>query len=949
MRLLGPVGAGPSRDQVAPPPGRVATAVLAQLALANGRFVTTDVLTDGTWDTPPSSARNALQVAVSKLRGLYGPELIESGPTGYRLRETLVRVDWHEANAQARQGAVAFERGCPGEALEAAESALGLYAGEPLSGWVGLPADAARQRAEDLLMTLRLLQARCHQVIGGVDRAVELLTELSSTAAFHEPVHESLMEALAAAGRPAEALQVYERLRRRLADDLGIDPSPSVQALFTRLLNGDVTRPPARVLPRKAGSARLPTPFFNTPLVGRETELKELADILETRATRLVTVTGAGGSGKTRLAAGVAAQVGEENHDVHFVSLETATSAESMWAAIAVVLGVPAEARIPPGLFAHVFNARALVVLDNLEQISAAGDVVSELLEVAPGISILATSRLPLHVPGEREYALAPLDLPETDTLAAASASASVQLFVRHAQLVRRDFVLSDDNAAAVTEICRRLDGLPLALELAAARVKLMSPAALLARLGTALDFKSSGGRRPERHQTLRQAIGWSYELLSPESQRLLRILSQFPGGAAIEALEDVVGRLPFDTEPLKQLEQLVDASLVFSEINTREPRFRLLNTIQAFAGGELTGMRELGSTRIAVLGWAHTLVGDPDRLHIGDPFARHRLGMEHEYDNLRHLIDWRAEEATPPLGIDVLSAFVDTAIGVATLSQRLGLYGDGAELLQRVVQIATSHRMPAAAFKGLVCLAELQRHAGNLASAAEHIEAALQSIGGAPSPAEGPVRAVSQLRLWALSERAAIRGGLGDLAGARADFDEVLDPSTPLEPYARITIQLEFATLLALQGHPEEALELESAAGDFASRLGFAYLASSARHNAACSLRELGRPEEAEQQMRALLPTLFAEKNAAHSLAAAEDYALVLLDLGRFEDAAIIYGAADATREAEGSSLTPSQVKERMDLEASARTSLGQRWEERSSEGARLTIEAAFGQVALG
>ncbi|MGZ4536753.1 MAG: ATP-binding protein, partial [Nocardioidaceae bacterium] len=362
--------------------------------------------------------------------------------------------------------------------------------------------------------------------------------------------------------------------------------------LFQVLADGLESRfPPIRSL---GSTSNLPRPA--TALVGREELLSRLEDVLTGPGARLVTLTGPGGSGKTRLAIAVAEAAAARYTDgVYFVALETVTTADGMWAALAAALDLPPEGRVPPALYDRIATWSALLVLDNLEQLEDADLVVTDLLRVAPAMRLVATSRHPLHVTGERELPVPPLDLPARHPssgvdLDATRRSGAVAMFVAQVQLVRPEFHVDDSNVAAVLSICERLDGLPLALELAAARARLLPPAALLARLDTALDFSSRDRTRATRQRTLRETLRWSYDLLGEDERRLFRVLGVFSGGAGIDAIQAVAAGSGADADRvLDDLESLVEASLVtVTEDPEGEPRVTVLNTILAFAAGEL-------------------------------------------------------------------------------------------------------------------------------------------------------------------------------------------------------------------------------------------------------------------------------------------------------------------------------------------------------------------------
>ncbi len=338
--------------------------------------------------------------------------------------------------------------------------------------------------------------------------------------------------------------------------------------------------PPLRT---QGGAGSLPAEL--TPTVGRDGERAELAELLRTAGNRLVTLTGPGGTGKTRLAVTVARDVADDHPDgVYLVPLETTITAAEIWVGIGRVLDLPAADHAPPRIFDHLAGRRTLLVLDNLEQNPEAADVVRQILEGARGIAVIAASRRALHVEGEHEHAVPPLMLPHQDTLEAVRRSGAGQLFVEHARRARRGFALNDGNASDVAQLVRALDGLPLAIELVAARAKLLTPRALLTRIDQTLDLGTSDRGRPGRQQTLRAAVEWSYELLTPEAQTVLDHLGVFESGATIEAITDVVP-LPGHLDVVDILYDLADASLVrVAETDDGEPRVHLLSTVQRFA-----------------------------------------------------------------------------------------------------------------------------------------------------------------------------------------------------------------------------------------------------------------------------------------------------------------------------------------------------------------------------
>ncbi|SNS38174.1 Predicted ATPase [Geodermatophilus saharensis] len=393
-------------------------------------------------------------------------------------------------------------------------------------------------------------------------------------------------------------------------------------------------------------------PLTSTSLIGREQDIAAVAALLASPEARLVTLTGPGGVGKTRLAVAVAERVqARYPRGAVFVPLASVDDPARVLPRVAAVLGLPPDAARPPleALAEHLAEAPTLLVLDNLEQVVAVAADLDGLLARCPGLTILATSRTALRLRAEREYAVGPLTVPEpshlptTEELAALPA---VRLFVDRARAVRYDFALTEDNAPAVAEICRRLDGLPLAIELAAARTRLLPPDALLARLGTRLDALGSGPvDLPERQRTLRAAVEWSVGLLTEAERRMLATLSVFAGGWSAEAAAHVSG-LPEDAT-LDLLDALARHSLVTIDLTDAGPRFRMLAAV-----------RELAAERLA---------GSPDAHDVARRHARYFGGLvEHadwpterqgewaarlrtEEENLRVAIRWfLAHDITP-------------------------------------------------------------------------------------------------------------------------------------------------------------------------------------------------------------------------------------------------------------------------------------------------------------
>ena len=374
------------------------------------------------------------------------------------------------------------------------------------------------------------------------------------------------MLALYRSGRQADALAVYQRARATFVDELGIEPSETLRKLERAILahdpSLDVTKAPRRI----------PTP--TTPLLGRERELAALADVVRDADTRLVTLIGIGGIGKTRLGIELVRRLGPEfQQGAAVATLATLRDPELVARAILEALEIPESGQDAEELLATALaDSELLLLLDNFEQLLPAARTIARLLDAAPRLKIVVTSRAPLHVAAEREFPVPPLADDE-----------AAELFVSRAQAANPNFDLTEQNAAAVAELCARLDGLPLAIELAAARTKLLPPATLLSRLGNRLALLT-GGRRdaPKHQQTLRMTLDWSYDLLEADAQQLFAQLGVFSGGCTLASAEAVCD---VDGSVLEGLGALVDESLLRQrETMTGEPRFSMLEIVREYA-----------------------------------------------------------------------------------------------------------------------------------------------------------------------------------------------------------------------------------------------------------------------------------------------------------------------------------------------------------------------------
>jgi predicted ATPase/class 3 adenylate cyclase/Tfp pilus assembly protein PilF len=403
--------------------------------------------------------------------------------------------------------------------------------------------------------------------------------------------------------------------------------------------------------------ARLHLPSEATSFIGRESAVGQVRERLAAEGTRLLTLTGPGGTGKTRLALRAATELADSYPDgVWFVHLAPVAQPDLVPAAIASALGVretPGES-IEATLRGYLQPKEMLLVLDNFEHVIEAAPRIASLLANAPGLRVLATSRAPLRISGEQEFAVPPLDLPPDGgpiSLEEVQLSEAVRLFVERARAVRPDFHLTADNVAAVVAICRRLDGLPLAIELAAARTRLLPPEAIVARLDSRLTLLTGGARDlPERQQTLRAAIAWSYDLLEPEEQALFRRLAVFAGGWTLEEAEAIGAAEPALAIPIIDgLEILGDNSLVRQLEDLRhtrayDPRFTMLQTIRAFALEQLAESGEEEKVRAAHAAVFSQLAGDAGPHLTGRDSVLWLDRLDADHDNFRAALSWFQE-----------------------------------------------------------------------------------------------------------------------------------------------------------------------------------------------------------------------------------------------------------------------------------------------------------------
>ncbi|MEU0832571.1 BTAD domain-containing putative transcriptional regulator [Streptomyces sp. NPDC005969] len=644
-------------------------ALLTVLALRPGRAVPATVLVDEVWDgDPPADAVGALQALVGRLRRVLGHEAITSAESGYRLAADPDAVDLHRFGRLAGDGTRALEEGDPAKAVAVLDNALALWRGPVLADLPDRGAVAAR-------WTARCLDARRARLTAALalGRADEVLPELVALCADHpmdEPLQALRLRALRDAGRTAQALAAYEEVRTVLADRLGADPGPELRALHAELLQQEPVRRPQNRTPAQEPAHitdRMPAPGRAsaepvrthtrhahgnlrarlTSFVGREDDIDAIRDDLA--QARLVTLLGPGGAGKTRLSQEAAESVASAWPDgVWLAELAPVDDPETVPEAVLTALGARETVLRGAGaeelraaergagdplvrLTEHCSRRRMLLLLDNCEHVvEAAAALADHLLAHCPDLTVLATSREPLGVPGEFVRPVGPLPDPMALRLLADRGAAAKPGFRTDADA---------ETAAAATEICRRLDGLPLAIELAAARLRMLSPRQIAERLDDRFRLLTSGARTVlPRQQTLRAVVDWSWDLLDLSERAVLRRLSVFAGGCTLAAAEAVCADGPQDArEVAGLLGSLVDKSLVVAApADDGEMRYRLLETVGEYAAERLDEAGERTTVE------RHHLVHFRELARTTDPELRgagQRAAidlLQREYENLR-------------------------------------------------------------------------------------------------------------------------------------------------------------------------------------------------------------------------------------------------------------------------------------------------------------------------
>jgi len=723
-------------------------ALLACLLLSANRVVSAGRLAEDLWSgSPPPHSGATLRVYIARLRRVLGAQagLLVTQAPGYRLNVEDDQLDALRFEGLVRAAEADMAAGRPAAAAAALRESLDLWHGPALSDVADLPfAQADADRLEEARLTALEKRVDADLACG---RHASLVAELDNLAAGH-PLRERFtgqrILALYRCGRQAEALSAYADLRDRLAEELGIDPSPDLRRLQERILRqdpgldwhaapgdspgedgGSAGSPaaggvaPATAARAKAGNVAEPRqeaagwaagpeppglPAETTSFVGREAELETIEELL--RLSRLVTLTGPGGCGKSRLALRVAARLSERYSDgVWLVQLASVGRPDLVTLALAQALSVREEPgrTLLDSVTARLRDSEILLIVDNCEHVVDAGaDLLAMLLHACSRLRVLATSQTRLGVPGEASWPVPPLTLParRTPDVSEVARAESVRLFCDRAALARPRFALTTDNAPVVGDICRRLDGIPLAIELAAARVSALTVGQLAGRLGDRFQLLTGGSRAGlPQHRTLEAAIEWSHDLLSETERICFRRMAIFAGGCTIDAAEAVCPdqELPpgaiFET-----VTALIDRSLLTTEERSGSMRYGMLESIRQYALGHLIEAGEAVALHDRHLAWLLDFAGKADL--AGPDQAAWFDMLEDERDNLRAGLEWSlspsegSQQAQPELALALAGALapfwlVRGPVSIARRALDVALAGAGPGADRRLRAVA--------------------------------------------------------------------------------------------------------------------------------------------------------------------------------------------------------------------------------------------------------------------
>ncbi|MBU2666361.1 tetratricopeptide repeat protein [Actinoplanes bogorensis] len=859
FEVLGPVRVCHDDGELPVPPKP--RALLAVLLAARGKPVTVERLLAELWpDGAPSTATATLQMHVSALRKVVG-DRVGTAPSGYRLDLAGASFD-----------AAEFEQ----------SRSLDLWRGEAYEGVAAGPSVAAAgARLTELRLNARQEWAQRALTEG---RHVEAATELAGWVA-EQPTAEGLvrhlMVALYRSGRAGDALRAYDRTAAAL-DELGARPGPELDALAAAVRRQDPT------LDRPANGV----PARRNRFIGRRAELDRVIDLLGT--ARLLTIVGPGGAGKTRLSLELAREVASDHDTVHVVEL-----AEHREGPLAIRLAAAAGIREEPGTplldtVTRQLGGRVLVVLDNCEHVRAeAAELAHTLLAACPGLRLVATSREQLGLSGEVIFGLGGLATPapgSTDPH-----SDAVRLLADRVAAARGGAGLAPAEQAVAAELCRRLDGLPLAIELAAARLRALPLSEIVSRLDRRLDVLT-GTSPVARHQTMRAAIDWGYDLLDVPQQELLRRLGVFAGGFDLAAATEVAGG-----DPLDPLTQLVDRSMV----EWRDGRYRMTETIREYARERL-GPVERAAAFLALTNYWTTKLKAPPPVD-GPAHTEWLATIGADHDTIVAAVDWSLHEGDPAEGLAIAAAMWWYWWVAGRMAEGLGWLG---RALDR------SAEPTALRAKALRAAAALARNSGDLAEARRLGEEGLATF-RTLDDRTGMIAALNNLLITAQAQE--------DYPASLAFGQEALELAEAAGDARMIAAASNnTAGTLRCMGRLDEAEPLFTRALDGFRALNDRRGEAAALTNLSTTHRRRGRYEPARSTMREAL-AIYTELGIAEGqLDAVEGLAQLAVLEGSAVDGLRLLVLAERERSALGApSFTPDEIADRDDAEARARAAL--------------------------
>jgi predicted ATPase/DNA-binding SARP family transcriptional activator len=855
VAVLGAVEARRDGVRLDVPAGKT-TELLARLALDAGGRVRVDALLEDLWVDP--AGRNTLQSKVSQLRRALGNrDLVVGSGDSYALALPDEAVDAFRVVQLAAESAAARAAGDFATSLQRALEGLALFRG-PVLVDAGDWASPHRNRLEELRLGLVEAAMGARIALGASGEVVAELGSLVEEHPLREGLWAALITALYRAGRQADALAAYSRLRRLLADELGVDPDVRLQSLEQQVLQHspdlESTGPQTVASPGNV-------PPIPALIVGRQDDVAEVVSAVELH--RLVTVVGSAGVGKTRLALEVAHRLTAPG-GVWLVRLDVVDASAVLSEVVAETLHVSGGER---SLRERLSGAGTVLLLDNCEHvIGRVARLVESLLDAVPRLRVLTTSQAPLGLEHEHQHQLQPLNQEQ-----------SITLFACRAQELRRRFVLDAATTAAVEEVCRSLDGLPLAIELAAARVRSMSVRDIARRLDDRFTLlRDPNSSRPERRRALEGAIGWSYELLFPDDQRGLWALSCFAGSASLDATEHVLSALGVPaTSALDTISRLVDRSLVsVDSAEDGEVRYRLLDSIRAYAAERL---RESGQADVAaaahaawyaeVAAWCEEHVrGDQQPACLAIALA--------ERSNVDVALAWCASN-DPPLGVQIANGFGWTWVvlgdGTAGAARVRNALFDQAPARDRAAGLLLAGWLEASAGNVVlaqadldgarklaeelsddVLVADVDRHQAFLAIQQGRPELAL-------STAVGSLTTYRRHRLEWPTAASLLLGAfgslmLGDTATASRDATEAVDILTPLgDSWGLVHAQAMLGGIAQAEHRLDDAATALERAAEESATMGFLGQAALHRATLARVQQRVANPRAAASYQRAI------------------------------------------------------------------------------------------------